>query len=192
MVSAPTPLQGRPQGFVDRDGIELIAELIAHDPNISLWRWNGRAPVLWLRERRQARPVAGVVAVGSADDSHMRHRRAEFTRRVLGQTVKVPEGSASPERPCRRHPAARSLIAVHRPSLRAFHGAYFRRARRRDRGPYQRGAQTFTDGRRAAPRPRRRQFPDGPPGARGPDRSAPSPPAPPVRPHTPSRPTIRG
>ena len=35
-----------------------------------------------------------------------RPRRAEFTRRVLGQTVEMPLGSAPPERPGRRLPVA--------------------------------------------------------------------------------------
>jgi hypothetical protein len=64
------------------------------------------------------------------------HRLAEFARRVLGQAVKMPQSAAPPEWPRLRPPVTRPLFAVYRPSLRALHGAHFRRAEPKDRGPF--------------------------------------------------------
>ena len=190
-------LQGRCQRLVDRHRAELHAELMAHDPHVtSRWHRDGRALRLLPCVRWHTRTVDSVVrsVCGLAEDSHMRHghRRAEITRGMLGQTVQVPLGAPPTERPCRRHPFARCTVAFTRPSLRAFHGAHFRRTRKPSRGPVGPAAATFTEQIRVTPHHRRRQVRAGQRAGRGPVRRAPIPPGPPAHPSRPSRPKLQG
>jgi hypothetical protein len=64
------------------------------------------------------------------------NRLAKFARRVLSQAVEMPQCAPPPEWARQRPLVTRPLFAVYRPSLRALHDAYFRRAEAKDRGPY--------------------------------------------------------
>ena len=157
-------LPERRKRFVDRDGTELPAKLMAHDPHLTSWR-RGNGPALALMScmrrrgpgrrrdcqrrrrcwrgrrcgRRRARAAARVIrsARGLAEYAHMRdsHRRTQITCRVLGQTVKLLLRAAPPYRSGRRLAVIRSPVTVSRPSLGAFHGGHFRRTRAPNRGP---------------------------------------------------------